>query len=286
MMLREVFELAPLHQKPVSRMATREPQIPIRKTPGEPKIDRDSFEPPYYQLASILRRQISEGKLRPGDRLPSEVQLCERYEVSPMTARRAINILLDEGLVTASRGRGTFVKPLVLGAATFGLQSFEALFSNEDTVVRFLSVRTIKATKRISQNLGVPVDETVITIRRLLSIRGEPVAYHREYLVFDPARPIVEAEMGITTLQGLFDGRGQTVLKRGDLGIETTTVTEEEAKLLLAPAGSPAFRIEHTFFDFDDRPVSWGWFIVRGDRLRFTATVGSQAPGGPGRQAV
>ncbi|MGE5601990.1 MAG: UTRA domain-containing protein, partial [Nitrososphaerales archaeon] len=132
----------------------------------------------------------------------------------------------------------------------------------------------------------VPIDETVITIRRLLSVGGEPVAYHREYLVFDPARPIVEAEMGITTLQGLFDGRGQTVLKRGDLGIETTTLTEEESKLLLAAAGSAAFRIEHAFFDFDDRPVSWGWFIVRGDRLRFTATVGSQGPTGPGGQAV
>lgn len=266
-------------------MAIREPQIATRNQPGDPKIDRDSFEPPYFQLAAILRRQISSGRLRPGDRLPSEVQLCERYEVSPMTVRRAINILLDEGLVTASRGRGTFVKPLVLGAATFGLQSFEALFSDEDTTVRFLAVRTIKATKRISQNLGVPLNETAITIRRLLSIRGEPVAYHREYLVFDPARPVVEAEMGITSLQGLFDGRGQTVLKRGDLGIETTTLTDEESKLLGAPPGSAAFRIEHTFFDFDDRPVSWGWFIVRGDRLRFTATVGSRAAAGPDRRA-
>lgn len=105
------------------------------------------------------------------------------------------------------------------------------------------------------------------------------MAYHREYLIFDPSQPIVEAEMGITSLQGLFDGRGQTVLKRGNLGIETTTLTEEEAKLLLISAGSAAFRIEHTFFDFDDRPVSWGWFIVRGDRLRFNATVGVQAHG-------
>jgi GntR family transcriptional regulator len=38
--------------------------------------------------------------------------------------------------------------------------------------------------------------------------------------------------------------------------------------------GAAAFRLEHTFVDFDDRPVSWGWFICPGDRLRFTATVG------------
>ena len=92
--------------------------------------------------------------------------------------------------------------------------------------------------------------------------------------------------MGITSLQGLFDGQGETVLKRGNLGIETTTLTEDEAAAAGAD-GSAAFRIQHTFFDFDDRPVSWGWFIVRGDRLRFNATVGRAgrraAPGG-GRQ--
>ena len=150
-------------------MEIREPRPGAKRHPAESKIDRDSFEPPYHQLAAILRREISTGRLRPGDRLPSEAQLCELYEVSPMTVRRALNILLDEGLATASRGRGTFVKPLVLSTATFGLQALEDLFSSEDTTVRFLSVKTIKGTPRISENLAVPVDAKVITIRRLLS---------------------------------------------------------------------------------------------------------------------
>ncbi len=255
-------------------MSRQTPPAPPASPAGAPRIDRERFEPPYYQLAHILRQQIASGELRPGDRVPSEVQLCERYGVSPMTARRALNILLDEGLVTAARGRGTFVKPLVLGAATFGLHALEELFSGERTSVRFLSVRTIPSTPRIHQRLGVPVDDKVIAIRRLLSRDSAPVAYHREYLVFDPARPVVEAEMGITSLQGLFQGRGETVLKRGDLQIQTTVLTEEEARLLDAAVGSAAFRIEHTFYDFEDRPISWGWFIVRGDRLRFHATVG------------
>lgn len=260
-------------------MSSKEPQLASKKGSSGLRIDRGLFEPPYYQLANILRRQIATGSLRPGDRVPSEVQLCEQYEVSPMTARRALTILLDEGLVTAARGRGTFVKPLGLGTATFGLGALEELFSGEHTLVRFLSVKTASATARISQELGVPVDAKVIAIRRLLLRDGAPVAYHREYLIFDPGRPIVEAEMGITSLQGLFDGRGETVLKRGNLGVQTTVLTEEEARLLDAPAGSAAFRIEHTFFDFDEQPVSWGWFIVRGDRLRFNATVGVQSPG-------
>ena len=225
-------------------MVNKAPPAARTQQAAEPHIDRDSFEPPYYQLAGILRQQIATGLLRPGDRVPSEIQLCERYEVSPMTARRAIKILLDEELVTASRGRGTFVKPLVLSTATFGFQALEDLFNGEHTSVRFLSVRTIAATLRIHQHLGIPVGAKVISIRRLLSREvdsvsreRDPVAYHREYLVFDPEQPVVEAEMGITSLQGLFDGRGETVLKRGNLGIETTVLTEEESKLLRAPVG-------------------------------------------------
>ena len=257
-------------------MAGREPQGATEQGQVEPRIDRESFEPPYYQLANILRRQIATGSLRPGDRVPSEAQLSELYEVSPMTARRALTVLLDEGLVTAARGRGTFVKPMVLTTATFGLEALEELFNGERTSVRFLSVRTIPATERISRRLGVPVDGKVISIRRLLLRDREPVAYHREYLVFDPTRPIVEAEMGITSLQGLFDGTGETVLKRGDLGIQATVLTEKEAQRLHAAAGSAAFRIEHTFYDFQERPVSWGWFIVPGSCLQFNATVGAQ----------
>ena len=76
---------------------------------GKITIDRESYEPAYAQLVRILIGQIAAGEFRPGDRLPSEAQLCERYAVSPMTVRRVINILADQGLVTAERGRGTFV---------------------------------------------------------------------------------------------------------------------------------------------------------------------------------
>jgi GntR family transcriptional regulator len=257
-------------------MASREPKTTSRQGPVGQGIDRELFEPPYYQLANILRRQISAGVLRPGDRIPSETQLSEQYQVSPMTARRALTILLDEGLVWAARGRGTFVKPLVLTTATFGLGALENLFSGERTSVRFLSVKTTPATERISGKLGVAVDDKVISIRRLLSRDGRPVAYHREYLVFDPLRPVVEAEMGITSLQGLFDGTGTSVLKCGDLRIQTTVLTDEEARLLNEDAGGAAFRIEHIFFDFEDAAVSWGWFIIPGKHLAFSAVVGTR----------
>jgi DNA-binding GntR family transcriptional regulator len=257
-------------------MASKETNPTLRQGPAEPRIDRELFEPPYYQLANILRRQMATGIFRPGDRLPSEAQLCAQYEISPMTARRALTILLDEGLVTAARGRGTFVKPLVLTTATFDLHAMEELFSRQRTSIRFLSVKTIRPTERISRKLALSPGDRAISMRRLLVRDGLPVAYHREYLIFDPSRPIVEAEMSITNLQGLFDGKGATELQHGELAIQATVLTENEARLLRADAGSAAFRIEHTFYDFQEQPVSWGWFIVPGTYLQFSATVGAQ----------
>jgi GntR family transcriptional regulator len=58
------------------------------------------------------------------------------------------------------------------------------------------------------------------------------------------------------------------------LNINATVLTGEEAALLNSEAGAAAFRLEHVFYDFEDRPVGWGWFICPGARLGFTATVG------------
>lgn len=238
-------------------------------------IDRSSYIPAYAQLVRILLRQIADGVYRPGDRLPSEAQLCERYGVSPMTVRRVVNILADQGFVTAEQGRGTFVKPLELGTATFDLDSLQQLFRDENqSTVKILEARIAPATERTARKLTIDVGDRTVFIRRLIFRGEEPILLHREHVIYDPIRPIVEAEMEVTALSGLFSGGSGSDLKRGDLAIDATLLTEEEAALLNSDVGVPAFRVEHIFYDFDDQPVSWGWFICTGDRLRFTATIG------------
>jgi GntR family transcriptional regulator len=238
-------------------------------------IDRNSYEPAYAQLVRILMGQIAAGVFRPDDRLPSEAQLCARYGVSPMTVRRVVNILVDQGVVVAEQGRGTFVKPLELGTATFDLDRLQQLFRNEgESTVKLLEARIASAVERTARKLAIQNGDRTVFIRRLIFQGAEPVLLHREHVIYDPARPLVEAEMEVTAMHGLFSGGGGSDLKRGDLTIDATVLTEEEAALLRSEVRAPAFRLEHIFYDFDDRPVSWGWFICSGDRLRFTATIG------------
>lgn len=237
-------------------------------------IDRSSYEPAYAQLVRILLGQIAAGVFRPGDRLPSEAQLCERYGVSPMTVRRVINILVDQGVVIAEQGRGTFVKPLELGTATFDLNELQQLFREGQSTVKLLEARITSATERTARKLAIEVGDRTVFLRRLIFHSEKPMLLHRQHVIYDPTRPLIEAEMEVTALRGLFSGGGGSDLKRGDLTIDATLLTEEEATLLHAKTATPAFRLEHIFYDFADRPVSWGWLICSGDRLRFTATIG------------
>jgi len=237
-------------------------------------IDRNSYEPAYAQLVRILTGQIKAGVFRPGDRLPSEAQLCERYSVSPMTVRRVINILVDQGVVTAEQGRGTFVKPLKLGTATFDLDQLQQLFREGQSTVKILEARITSATERTARKLAIKVGDRTVFIRRLIFRDDDPKLLHHEYVVYDPVRPIVEAELEVTDLRGLLNGGGGSDLKRGDLAIDATMLTNDEAILLQSKIGIPAFRLEHIFYDFNDQPVSWGWFICSGDSLRFIATIG------------
>jgi GntR family transcriptional regulator len=192
-----------------------------------------------------------------------------------MTVRRSINLLADQGVVSTAQGRGTFVKTLELGAASFDLQELQELFSQGSaSSVKLLDVRVVSADERTSRKLEIEPGAPTIYIRRLFQRDGCPVFYHRAYLIYDPARPIVEAEMDVTSLQGLFSQGNNTLLKRGQLAIEVTLLSEEEAALLGKSLPAAAFLLEHVFYDFDDRPISWGWFILPGDRLHFTAKVG------------
>ena len=242
---------------------------------ASPQIDRDSYEPAYLQLANILRRQIAEAVFRPGDQLPSEAQLVQRYGVSPMTVRRSINLLADQGVVSTAQGRGTFVRGLELSTAFFDLQDLQQLFGAENEgVIKLLDVRVVSADERTARKLEQPMGAPTIYIRRLFSREGAPVFYHRAYLVYDPTRPIVEAEMDVTSLQGLFANVSNSLLKWGQLAIEATLLSAEETELLCLPQPTAGFYLEHLFYDFDNRPLSWGWFIIPGDRLRFAATLG------------
>ena len=239
------------------------------------KIDRTSDEPAYSQLASILQKLISKGAYRSGDKLPSESQLRKTYDVSPMTVRRAINILVERDVVWTSQGLGTFVSSLKMQKVTFGFDDIYTILENDGaTRVKILKANIIKANDEIADLLHTEPEENTIHICRLLIKKEKPLMYHREYLVYDPRRPVVETELQVASLLDLFSGSNESDLKRGDFTITAATLTPEDAEALCCEPGAPAFHLKHTFFDYDDKPISSGVFVCRGDIFQFNTSIG------------
>ena len=238
-------------------------------------IDRESSEPVYLQLVNSLRQKILAGVYPPGEKLPSEAMLVEMYQVSPMTVRRAVNTLSSQGVVTTAWGSGTYVKEVELGAATFYLQDLKELFSDEaDTIIKVLDARFCPADERIARKLQIEVGERTIHLQRLLLIENRPAFYHRGYLVNDPHRPIIEAELEVTDLKGLFQGAGSSLVKYGDLFLESTILDEEEANILRLESPTSGMMLEHLFYDFEDKPINWGWFVCASAQLRLRTRIG------------
>jgi DNA-binding GntR family transcriptional regulator len=253
-------------------------QKPDENALGKTKsIDRDSYTPAYAQLARILKMSMADGIFKSGDQLPSESQMVKHYRVSPMTVRRAINILIDQGYLVAEQGRGTFVKPLTIGEAAFKLQELQEIFCDEArTSVNILETRIAKADDRTAKKLEIPVGHRTVFIRRVIYLENFPILYHREHIIYDPKLPIVEAELEVTSLQRLFSGTGDSMIKSGDIRLDATLLNEEEADILKVQLPVASFCLQHIFYDFEDKPVSWGRFVGRPDSLRFTARVGIQ----------
>jgi GntR family transcriptional regulator len=218
---------------------------------------------------------MAKGILRSGDQLPSEAQMCQHFDVSPMTIRRAINSLIDQGVVVAEQGRGTFVKQITMTEATFQLKEFQDLIQESDNVsVQILEASIKKTNRRAARKLKISLGEKTVFIRRVIRKDNLPVLYHREFLLYDLSRPIVESELEVTNLQRLFSGKGDPILKYGDIRIDPTLLREDEAQILQIDLPAATFCLQHVFFDFDDKPVSWGWFIGHPDVFKLATRVG------------
>ena len=178
-------------------------------------------------------------------------------------------MLIEQGVVSTAQGRGHFCQTIGIGGgAAFGLDQLLGLFKDREAArIKILEAHIVRADERIAEKLALPLGSRTIHIRRLFTQGGDPLIYHREYLIYDPTRPVVEDEMEVTSLFGLFSGSGASGVKWGRLTVSATTLTGKQAKLLKAAAGDPAFYLEHVFYDYDETPLSWGGFYCRGDQF-------------------
>jgi DNA-binding GntR family transcriptional regulator len=236
----------------------------------------DDGEPAYLQIAKTLADRVTSGVYPAGSRLPSGSQLCIEFGVSPMTVRRALNIVEDQGLVSGMKGRGTFARPVDLSDSTFRLDSLTGEWLDETAEIRLLSASMTRADEKVAAMLGVAPGRRVIHLRRSVLHNGTPAMYHVEYITYDPRRPFVESQLQLTSLHAFLESGRAHRFPRGELTLTAVRLDAESAEALGESEGALAFCLEHVFQESDRTPVSWGWFLLRAELFRLRARLGPE----------
>jgi len=194
------------------------------------ELDRSSPVPLYYQLAQAIEAAIRNGDLAPGDRFENELALASRLTLSRPTTRRAIQELVDKGLLVRKRGVGTQVVQNPVHRRVELTSLFDDLArAGQEPTTELLEYHVGPAGEEVASELNLNRDHEVVTIQRLRSANGEPLAVMTNYLPIELAPDGDELET--SGLYQALRARGVHIrLARQRIGAKPATKTE--ARLL------------------------------------------------------
>jgi GntR family transcriptional regulator len=241
-----------------------------------------SVVPLYHQIYLILREEFASR--RATELLPTELELVNRFKVSRITLRRAMDKLVKEGLIYRQRGLGSFVKETAAGAAG---SSKGGLLENiismaAKTTIRLLSIETISPPASIAADLELSADGKVVKVIRLRSLGDDPVSYITTYvpdhlsgclnpdaLVSKPMLRLLE-EHGVQVAHAR-----QTITAR----LADTVV----ASLLQTEVGAPLLAVNRLVRDASGKPVQALYGVYRPDRYEYRMELSRVAEEGEAR---
>ena len=235
-------------------------------------LDRNGPIPLYFQVEQRIETAIMGGLLPAGSRLENEVALGERLNLSRPTIRRAIQDLVDKGLLVRRRGIGTQV---VHGRVTRGVE-LTSLFDdlnqgNKKPTTRLLTYALDKANDVVADRLGVAVGSPVLHIKRLRIADGVPVAVLENWLP-EQFLDISESELASLGLYEIIRMRGVAIrVAKQKIGARTSNAAE--AVLLDIDRGTALLTMERAAFDSSGKGIEFGSHYYRPDLYSFEVTL-------------
>jgi GntR family transcriptional regulator len=227
------------------------------------KLSRRS--PKGEQLRSIMEDLIDAAK--PGDPLPSERELAERYDVARMTVRAEITRLAAEGMVERVQGRGTFVAEARVAQAA-ALSSF-----TEDMRARGLKAgsqvlgqATEPADDGVARRLGIEPGTPVVRVRRVRTADGEPMALEEAFLSAERFGALADEDLEGASLFTVLEERFGARFPAADQQVVAVEIVGEDANLLRVAPGRAGLKFHTILLDADEQPLAYAWSLFRGDR--------------------
>lgn len=245
----------------------------MRGTPHEPQVelDRGNGVPLHLQISRHIEGLIRSGALEVGDGIEKEVAMAARLGVSRPTARRALQDLVDQGLLVRTRGVGTRVaSELIRRPVELTSLHDDLLLAGRSPATVVLSHETVPAGAPIAERLGIDKEDPTVVVRRLRTADGEPLALLTNYLRPDVAPSREELEDS-----GLYDAlraRGITLtVARQTIGARLATA--EEARVLHERPRAALLTMERLALDSSNSAVEYGSHVYRAARYSFSTTL-------------
>lgn len=237
--------------------------------------------PLYRRIHDDLQRKIEAGEYKPGDRLPSELELTRQYGVSRITSRQALDLLCSEGLLIRRQGMGSFVtrkvsQPLVR-LTDFVEDMAQAGLRATSEVLRF---EQEVPSPTVASSLAVPPDVPVYRLDRLRLANGSPIALDWTWLPAQFGKLLADEDLAGRTIYRILEQDYGTPVISGEYTIDACLATEEQAELLAVPAGSPLLLFGRTSYTTGGKPVYHQKRFYRADRVQYRLTLTRTGPGG------
>jgi GntR family transcriptional regulator len=227
--------------------------------------------PLHHQVYLDLRAALDAAEFRPGDRLPPERELAQRYGCSLITVRRALGELAREQRLQRTQGRGTFVLHPRIDRDLVEPMTFTEEMQKRglDPETRVIAARPESAGEAVAAALELEPGSPTLYLERLRVADGEPLLLEQVHLPAERFPGLLASDLDHGSLYRILTERYATHLARARETFEPVLLRAREAALLGRPRRSPALLVEGIAFTADGRPVEFGRTYVRGDRTRY-----------------
>lgn len=222
-----------------------------------------------------LEYYIKVNQLKAHDKLPSERELSELFNINRSTLRAAIIRMIDEGKLYKVTGSGNFVQEPKIVRNLNDLDSLTKLVEGFGKKIssKVILATVIEANKQIMKKLKLPLGTKVFQLLRVRLIDNEPFVLETSFIEYQRFEGIDRYNFEEVSLYRILkDDYGVDIVK-GQEKLTLTYATEEEAELLSVAYKSPLFFISGTAEDRDDRPVEYFRSVVRPDKMKFSSIL-------------